>query len=143
MSAVDSAMFELGRRADRYGVTLAFRTDLASFAAIQRALAAAACPWFGLDLDPAAVLRDAWSTDEVFSRLGPLIRHVRARDALAAGARTRPAIVGQGNVNWDELFTALDDTGYRGWITTDPIELPERATAATLALTHLHRFIRG
>lgn len=142
MSAVDSAMIELGRRADRYGVTLAFRSDLASYAAIERVLTAAACPWFGLDLDPAAILRDPWSTDEVFSRFGPLIRHVRARDALASGTRTRPAIVGQGNVNWEQLLSALDDTSYRGWITIDPLELPDRPTAATLALSHLRPFLR-
>jgi sugar phosphate isomerase/epimerase len=142
ISAVDSAMFELGRRADRYGVTLAFRSDLASFAAVERALAAASCPWFGLDLDPAAILRDAWTTDELFSRLGPLIRHVRARDALASGARTKPAPIGEGNVNWEELFAALDDTAYRGWITIDPLELPDRPTAATQALSHLRPFLR-
>lgn len=81
-SQVDGVLADLGRRADRYGVRLAFRSELSSFAALERALHQAACPWFGLDLDPAAVLRDEWSLDEIFSRLGPHLFHVRARDAI-------------------------------------------------------------
>src|SRR5581483_1802340 len=77
VAQVDGAMAELGRLADRYSVALAFRSDLASFAALERALTAARCPWFGVDLDPVSILRDAWETDEVFSRLGPLVQHVR------------------------------------------------------------------
>ena len=112
---VDSALTELGARADRVGVTLALRSELSSFAALDRALAAARCPWFGIDLDPVAILRDAWTADEIFSRFGGLIRHVRARDATAGSdRRTRPAVIGQGSTNWAELLANLDDAGYRG-----------------------------
>ena len=142
MSAVDPAMFELGRRADRYGVTLAVRSELASFAAIERALVAAACPWFGIDLDPTAILRDAWDIDEVFSRLGTLIRHVRARDAVASNGRTKPSPIGQGSTNWEQFAAALDAAGYRGWITIDPVELADRIAAAETGLAHLRRLIR-
>src|SRR5206468_871975 len=97
VSQVSAALQELGSRADRYGVTVAVRSELASFASLDEALTAARCPWFGVDLDPVAILRDDWSADEVFSRLGPLIRHVRARDAtLGADRRTQPAAIGRG-----------------------------------------------
>ena len=142
MSTIDSALADLGRRADRYGVTLAFRSDLASFAAIERALKAAACPWFGLDIDPASVLRDEWTMDEIFSRFGDVVRHVRARDALGAHARTKPATIGQGSVNWEEFFTNLDAAAYRGWVTIDPIELTDRTSAAETGLAHLRPFMR-
>src|SRR5687768_2977594 len=82
VSQVDAALADLGGRADRYGVTLAFRSDLSSLAALDRALRAARCPWFGVDLDPVGILRDDWDADEVFSRLGGLVRHVRGRDAV-------------------------------------------------------------
>lgn len=143
MAAVDAAMSEFGRLADRYGVVVACRTDLASFAAIERALIAAACPWFGIDLDPAAILRDAWDMDEVFSRLGALVRHVRGRDAIGAHGRTKPAVIGQGSVRWDEFFADLDGAGYRGWVTIDPVELPDRIPAAEVGLAQLRRFIRS
>jgi len=137
-SQVDAALFELGRRADRYGVTVALRSDLASFAALERALARAACPWFGVDLDPVAILRDEWPLDEILSRLGPLVRHVRARDATrGGGGRTMPAVIGQGSTNWPQLLAALDASGYSGWVTIDPLEHPDRRAAAAQGLAHL------
>jgi sugar phosphate isomerase/epimerase len=140
MSQVDGAMIELGKRADRYGVTVAFRSDLAGFAALERALRAADCPWFGVDLDPSAVLRDAWDQGQIFSRLGPAIRHVRGKDAVVgSGRRTKPAVVGQGNVDWPRLLADLDDAGFRGWLTVDPLELPDRAAGARAALKTLSR----
>ena len=110
---------------------VAFRSDLASFAALERALRQADCPMFGVDLDPVAVLRDAWDADEVFSRLGGLIRHVRGRDAVrGADRRTKPAAVGAGATDWEQLLSYFDEAGYAGWITVDPLELPDRPAAA-------------
>lgn len=138
---VGAALADLGQRADRLSVTIAFRSDLASFAAMEQALRQANCPWFGIDLDPPAVLRDDWSLDEVFSRLGPLIRHVRGRDAVAGPDRwhTRPTVIGQGSTNWEELLSNLDSAGYQGWITLDPLELPDRAAAGVAGLKYLKK----
>jgi sugar phosphate isomerase/epimerase len=140
-SQVDAALADLGRRADRYGVTVAFRTDLAGFAALERALRAAACPSFGVDLDPVAVLRDEWGVDEILSRLGNLVRHVRGRDAVAGtGGRARPAVVGAGSTDWGELLADLDAAGYGGWLTLDPVELTDRVAAAEAGLRHVRGF---
>jgi sugar phosphate isomerase/epimerase len=139
VAQVDGALAELGTFADRYNVTVAFRCELASFAALERALAAARCPWFGIDLDPVAILRDAWEMREIFSRMGPLVRHVRARDALTgADRRTKPMLIGKGNVEWDQLFGDLDSADYHGWITVDPMELADRGAAASAGLTYLN-----
>lgn len=141
VSQVDAALIELGRRADRFGVMLAMRADLASFAALERALRAADCPYFGVDLDPLAILRDVWDIDEVFSRLAPLIRHVRGRDAIAgADRRTKPAAVGTGGTDWGQLLSLLDEAGYHGWITLDPVELPDRVAGAVTGRKHLETF---
>jgi sugar phosphate isomerase/epimerase len=140
VSSVDTALGALGVIADRIGVTIAFRSELASFGALERALATAACAWFGVDFDPVGVLRDEWPLDEILSRLGPLIRHVRGRDALAgAERRTKPAPIGQGSTDWPALLGALDSAGYRGWLTVDPLELPDRAAGAVAALKFLSR----
>jgi sugar phosphate isomerase/epimerase len=129
---ITAAMDELGRRADRFSVMLAFRSELASLASLKQAVTLVSCHWFGVDLDPVAILRDTWDIDEVFSQLGPLIRHVRGRDALVgADRRTKPAIIGQGRVDWPTLLHNLDQSAYRGWITVDPVELPDRQAAAT------------
>jgi sugar phosphate isomerase/epimerase len=139
-SEIDAAMLELGRRADRYSVTLAFRSDLSSFAALERTLYAAGCPWFGVDLDPVALLRDEWEADEVFSRMATLIRQVRIRDAVGgAGGRTRPAAVGAGDTDWPELLARLEESHYHGWLTVDPTELSDRPAAARAALDMLRQ----
>ena len=141
-SSVDAAMAELGRRADRYSVIVAFRSDLSSFAALDRALRKADCPWFGVDLDPVAILRDHWGTDDVFSRLGPLVRHVRARDAAVGhDRRTRPAAIGYGDVDWGQLAALLDEAGYSGWLTVDPLELSDRQAAAREGLGQLREVV--
>ena len=140
VSQVDAALTEIGRRADRYGVTLAFRSELSSLAALDRALRQSGCPWFGVDLDPVSVLRDEWNLDEAFSHLGALVRHVRARDAVrGADRRTRPAAVGKGGVNWEQLLSNLDGAGYAGWVTVDPLELPDRHAAAIAARKRLSK----
>ncbi|WP_428939889.1 sugar phosphate isomerase/epimerase family protein [Fontivita pretiosa] len=138
VSQVNAALAEIGRRADRYSVTVAFSSSLAGFAALHEALSAAACPWFGVDLDPVAMLRDEWSADQIFSAVGPLVRHVRARDALLGqDRRTRPAMIGQGDIDWQQLLSLLDDAGYSGWISIDPIELTDRLAAASQAAKYL------
>src|SRR5258706_8210854 len=135
---IDSALHEIGKRADRYGVTIAFRSDLASLAALERAIKASSCPWFGVDLDPVAILRDAWPVDEIFSRLGGLIRHVRGRDAVrGADRRTRPAPIGRGSLNWGAFFANLNEAGYHGWLTIDSLEQQDRAAAAQAGLEYL------
>ena len=133
-SHVDSAMVELGRRADRYGVTLAFRSELAPLAAIEQVLRAAGCAWFGVDLDAVALLRDPWEIDEAFSRLAKEIRHVRVRDALLGHAHlTKPALVGEGSTDWKALLGRFEDAGYHGWLGVEPTELAGRVRAAQAA----------
>jgi sugar phosphate isomerase/epimerase len=138
LASVSSAVAEIARRADRYSVVIALGSSLASFAALEQAIGSARCPWFGVDLDPVAALGDEWEDDEIFSRLSSLIRHVRVRDALlGTDRRTKPAVVGQGNVPWPSLLAHLDAAGYHGWLTVDPNELPDRPRAASAALAHL------
>jgi sugar phosphate isomerase/epimerase len=135
---VDAAMFEMGVLADRHNVAVALHSDLSSFAALERSLQAARCPWFGVNLDPVSILRDNWDCDEVFARLGPLIRHVRARDAVVgADKRTKPAAVGRGDSKWDHLLSNLDGADYHSWITLDPTELTDRPGAAVAGLKYL------
>lgn len=137
-AALDSALSELGRRADRHGVVIAFRSELAPFAALHRALKAPSCPWFGIDLDPVAMLLDEWPRNEIFAQLGGLIRHVRGRDAiLGLDRRTKPTPVGTGSVDWPQLLADLDGADYRGWITLDPMELPNRPATALAGLAAL------
>ncbi len=135
---LDPIMIELGQRADRMGVMIAFRSELSSVAALERAILAARCPWFGVDIDPVALLRDSMDYDDFFSRVGPVAQHVRARDANAgSGHRTQPTVVGFGGVNWPHLLANLESTGFRGWITLDPVELQNRMAGAVEGAQYL------
>ena len=138
---LDAALSELGRRAERHGVAVAFGSELAGFGTLDRALREIPCPWFGIDLDPIAILRDEWSNSEIFSRLGQLIRHVRGRDAIVgADRRTKPMPVGHGSVDWRQLLSDLDSVGYQGWITLDPLDLPNRRAAAAAGAVALRGY---
>ena len=139
---VNAALGELGAMAERYSVIAALRTDLSSFAALHAVLRQAGCAWFGIDLDPAAVLHDEWPIDDLFTRLGDSIRQVRGRDAIGGSARrTRPAVVGQGDTQWPALLANLSGVGFAGWLTVDPIELPDRKLAAAAGLKHLRSLL--
>jgi sugar phosphate isomerase/epimerase len=131
----DAALSELGQRADRFGVSVALRASLSSFASIARAVRAARCPWFGVDLDPIALLADEEPMDAVFSRIGPLVRHVRLRDGVRGlGNRVQPTLIGEGKLAWPRLLSLLDDAGFGGPLSIDPSDLPNPAIAAELGL---------
>jgi sugar phosphate isomerase/epimerase len=141
VAQVDAAMAELGGIADRYSATVACASELASFAAIAEVLRKANCSWFGVDLDPSAALRDAWSIDDIFAQLGPLVRHVRGRDAIGTleNTRTQPVVIGNGQIPWPTVLHNLDDAGYHGWITIDPIGLTDRLGGAAEGIQYLKK----
>ena len=136
------AMAVLGEIADRYGVVLALSAGLSPFAALAELLKQSACPWFGVDLDTAALVHtsagEGESPDALFDLLGPQIRHVRARDAVAGDAgRSKPAVLGRGDVPWRTVLELLDAAGYHAAVTVDPMELPDPAAAAVAGLKQL------
>jgi sugar phosphate isomerase/epimerase len=140
VSLLAAALTELGTLADHFSVTVAFRSGLSSFASLEAALRSANCPWFGIDLDPAAILQDRWELDEIFSRLGTQIRHVRARDAIrGTDHRTRPVVIGCGSIDWPAMLASLDAAGFHGWHTIDPADLTDRPAAAAEGVAYLRK----
>jgi sugar phosphate isomerase/epimerase len=132
------AMAALGEIADRYGVMLALAGSLSPLASLAAVLRDVPCPWFGVDFDTSALLRDEWTPDELFDSVGPLIRHVRARDAVAGeGGRSKPALLGRGDVQWRTTLELLDAAGYHAAMTIDPTDLPDPAAAAVAGLKQL------
>lgn len=138
------AMSVLGEMADRYGVMLAFESQLSSLAALVHLVTSVKCPWFGIDFDTAALLRDEWTANDLFDAAGPLLRQVRARDAIAGeDNRTKPAIIGRGDVKWRQTLELLDDAAYHNFITIDPLELPDPAAAAIAGLKQLRAVVQS
>jgi sugar phosphate isomerase/epimerase len=134
-SEVTAALVELGRRADRYGALVAFRSSLASLAAVHHLLATTRCPLFGLDYDPVAVLQDDWDADRVLAAFAGRIWHLRARDGRRGhGGRTQPTVLGEGDTRLPELLRGLDAAGFSGPKVVDPVDLTDRPSAAATGL---------
>ncbi|HEX8323457.1 MAG TPA: sugar phosphate isomerase/epimerase [Tepidisphaeraceae bacterium] len=136
------AMSALGDIADRYGVMLALASTQSSLASLDALTRGTPCPWFGVDFDPSALLRDEWTADELFDAMGPQIRHVRARDAVGGeGGRTKPAVLGRGDVAWRSILELLDASGYHAAVTVDSTELPDPPAAAVAGLKQLRAIL--
>jgi sugar phosphate isomerase/epimerase len=137
-ASAHTALREMGALSDRYGVVVGFRATLAPFAALYHALRTADCPWFGVDLDPLAMLVDDQEGHAILSSIGPLVRHVRARDGIrGTGARAQVTPLGAGEVNWAELSSDLESAGYDGWLTIDLNGLTSPQDAAQVAVARL------
>ncbi|HEX8341922.1 MAG TPA: TIM barrel protein [Tepidisphaeraceae bacterium] len=132
------ALGQLGEIADRYGVVVAMSSSLSSMAALLSIVRTTACPWFGVDLDTAAARRDEWPVEAVFDEVGNGFRHVRLRDlVLGDASRSKPAVIGRGDVAWRTLFELLDGAGYHGPLAIDSADLPEPRAAAVAGLKQL------
>ncbi len=144
LSHWQQAMGQLGEIADRYGSVLALASSLSSFTSLASILKQAGCPWFGIDFDPSMLLKDEWSLDEFFDELGSQIRHVRARDAIKGeDRRTKPTMIGRGDVAWRDVLQHLDGADYTGAITLDPSELTDPRAAAIGGLKQLKAVVES
>ena len=47
--------------------------------------------------------------------------------------------IGRGDTKWDRMLSLLDGTDYRGWITIDPVDLPDRRASALSGLKYLRQ----
>ena len=140
--AVEQALDEIGKLADRYSLHLALSSELSTLASLHRAVSTAACPWIGIDLDPVAILRDRWDLAKVISEAGSLLLHIRGRDALkGSGGRTQPTAVGRGTTDWQHLLDLLDEGAFRGWISVDTLDLADRVAHARRATEYLRMII--
>lgn len=140
--AIEQAVTEIARLADRYSVHIAFASELSSLASLHRTVSTAGCPWLGIDLDPVAVLRDRWDMSKVIAEAGSLVLHIRGRDALkGSGGRTQPTPIGRGTTDWETLLAMLDEGAFRGWLSVDTLDLPDRAAHARRALGYLRALV--
>ncbi|MCS7014652.1 MAG: sugar phosphate isomerase/epimerase [Gemmatales bacterium] len=108
----------LGRFGERVGSVLALETGASAPSAWQQLLGRLQSEGLGLVLDPATLIAHGYEPEEAVAQFQEYLRYVQAREARR-GSRSHPAqevALGHGHVDWVGLINALQDAGYRGWL---------------------------
>lgn len=110
---------DLGVYGNRAGALLAAETAQESGQQLARVLAALPEGTLGVDLNPGKLLLGGFSPREAIEALGPAILHVHASDAVVdvPGQEGYPVRPGRGAVDYPAVLGALDEFGYRGYLT--------------------------
>jgi sugar phosphate isomerase/epimerase len=116
-----AVLTEIGRFAERAGARLAARTGSESGETLAALIAALPEGALAVDLDPGGLIVNGFSTPDAVAALGRHIAHVHARDAVRDLARGRglEVALGRGSVDFPALFGALEEHGYRGYVTIE------------------------
>jgi sugar phosphate isomerase/epimerase len=116
-----AVLTEIGRFAERAGARLAARTGSESGETLAALIAALPEGALAVDLDPGGLIVNGFSTPDAVAALGRHIAHVHARDAVRDLARGRglEVALGRGSVDFTALFGALEEHGYRGYVTIE------------------------
>lgn len=126
-----SAVRELGRRADFRGVRLTIETGPEPGDVLAAFLDSLAIPSLAASLDPAALLQAGVDPVAAARSLGERVAHAYASDATGRAAAPNPRGFGYppGALHWEEYLGALEEIGYRGFLTVWPP--PGRSASAT------------
>jgi sugar phosphate isomerase/epimerase len=135
-----SAVRELSGRADHRGVRLALETGSEPVERLASFLTALKSPALAVSIDPAALLQAGIDAVAAVRQLGPWVAHAYANDAtgIRAAAPINPRGVGfpPGALDWEEYLGALEEFGYRGFLTIWPAP-GQPATQVTVILNRL------
>lgn len=109
----------LGQHGQRVGTQLAASTGSEDSAVMAMLLDALPEGSLAVDLDPAQLLVNGFSPAEAIRTLAAQVRHVHASDAVHDLARGRgeETVVGQGSVDFAEIFGILEEQRYDGYFT--------------------------
>ena len=117
-----AVLTEIGRFGERTGARLAARTGSESGETLASLIAALPEGALAVDLDPGGLLVNGFSPSDAVAALGRHIAHIHARDAVRDLARGRglEVALGRGSVDFPATFGALEEHGYRGYVTIEP-----------------------
>jgi sugar phosphate isomerase/epimerase len=119
-----SALGELARRADHHGVRLVIETGTEPGDVLASVLETIETAGLAASIDPATLLQH--QIDPIFTTrsLGAWVAHAYASDATTAPAGRIATLPGSGfpagTLDWEEYLGALEEIGYRGFLTIWP-----------------------
>lgn len=124
-AVLETTVLELERRADKHGITLAIDTDVNDPARLCSLLAKFQSPVLAASVDPGELLRGGHDPVQATRDLGNRLAHAHASDSAGSNrpaklANPRGFGFAPGVVDWEELLGALEEIGYRGFLTVRP-----------------------
>ena len=143
-AAFTHALSELGRRADHRGVRLAIETAPDPGPAAKTLLDAIASPGLAVSLDPSPLLNAGHDPAATVQTLSDWLVHGYAPDpdrtAATGMAFGRRGISAGRTFHWEEYLGALEEVGYRGFLTVWPEAKTDPATAFAAVKAQTDRF---
>jgi sugar phosphate isomerase/epimerase len=136
------AMTEIGRYTDRIGAVFAADTGTESGATLRRFIDTLSCPGIRANLDPANLLARGYDPIQAVRDLNEMIAHTHARDTLreTGGELGREVAPGDGDIDWAEHLGALEEVGYRSWLTIKLAQAQDPVREVSRAIEFLQRF---
>lgn len=110
---------DLGLYAHHAGAWLSAETGSESGAELRRLLDALPPHSLPVTLNPGNLILNGFSAQEAVDVLGETVRYVHAKDAVRDLGRRRglEVTLGRGSVDWPSLLGALEEHGFRGYLT--------------------------
>jgi sugar phosphate isomerase/epimerase len=119
-----SAVRELGLRAEYQGVRLALETGTEAGETLRSFLEALAVPSLAASIDPSSLLQSGIDPVKAVRELVSWVAHAYANDATGTARVVAPNPRGfgfpPGALDWEEYLGALEEIGYRGYLTVWP-----------------------
>jgi sugar phosphate isomerase/epimerase len=124
-AAFTTSLQELGRRADHRGIRFAIETGTEPGGVLGSYLDTLGMPALAVSLDPSSLLRQGIDPVAATRELALWVAHAYANDASRSSksiALANPRGVGfpPGALDWEEYLGALEEIGYRGYLTVWP-----------------------
>lgn len=133
------ALTDLGAYGQRVGAWLAAETGHESGADLARLLEALPPGSLAVALDPAELILNGFSPEDVIRQVGQAIQYVQARDATRDVTRneTMETTLGRGSVDLPDLIGQLEEFGYRGYFTIERQRAEEPEEEIRQAVSYL------
>jgi L-ribulose-5-phosphate 3-epimerase len=114
-----NSLMELGRHGDKIGVRLALEAGFEPPELLHSFLAGMNTGGLAVNVDPATAILQKRNPAQLVRELSSGVVHVHARDARPGRADRagNEVPLGAGHVEWMSFLAALEEIGYRGWLT--------------------------
>jgi L-ribulose-5-phosphate 3-epimerase len=135
-------MTAVGQHADRVGAVFAVETGSESGATLRGFIESVGAVGIRATIDPANLLIKGYDPVQAVRDLNEFIVHAYARDAIREGAGElgREATPGDGDLDWNEYFGAMEEVHYHGWHVIRREQAPNVEREVGRSVSFLSRF---